>query len=145
VEVGGGRRRWLLNHGGTGGGAATRRAEAGGFGAGEQRELGRGWHYPPERGGAEGAAGAEEDGGWGAAGAIHQRGAELKGRPKQGARPALRKTVAVGPTMVGAAGAGANDGGRCRKQPDSAGRRAWAVRELGRQWPTGKKTLAAGG
>jgi hypothetical protein len=123
----------------------------GGFGAGEQRELGRGWHYPPERGGAEGVAGAgdvagaEEDGGWGAAGAIHQRGAELKGRPKQGARPALRKTVAVGPTTVGAAGAGANDGGRYRKQPDSAGRRAWAVRELGRRRPIGKKTLAASG
>jgi hypothetical protein len=47
------------------------------------------WVAAQQRGGQKQEASAPASrGGWGAAGAIHQRGAELKGWPEQGARPA---------------------------------------------------------
>jgi hypothetical protein len=123
-----------------GGGAAAWRAEAGSVCAGEQRRLGRGRRDPPERGGVEGVARAG-----GAAGAIYQRRAELKGRPEQ------RKTVAAGggrgPPEVGAAGGGGR-GRSSTAQPGSTGRRAraWGGDGKGRA-PGGSReeTLAVGG
>jgi hypothetical protein len=70
--------------------------------------------------------------GWGAADAIHQRGAELKGRP------ALRKTVATGGGRGPPERAGADVGGRGRSR--EVGRRRWARPEATGQ----RRALGAG-